>query len=202
MRDPAPGARMQQAPRVAFQPSGNDHIDGTAMPDGPSTFVGNNGLMTDTNGPNGTTATGAMTPSGVCVLDYGPGNGGVIGVQQPAANIDLVDLGTRSFRGFLINSGKTQCVSVTPNGDGTLHGTGYMNPGGVETGQTDSGTGPTITFNSQPNPGEVRITLSYAGNPSENLVAAINRVAGKYMLFCFAVSAQDGKPYNVVLVEN
>ena len=196
---------------VTFNVTGNTYagttkrfeINGTALADQPLTLTGNSGLMTETNGPNGSTATGAMTPSGVCVFDFGPGNGGVIGVIQPAANVDLVDLGTRSFRGFMIDQGKTQCVSVTPNGDGTLHGTGYSNPTGVETGTTDGGNGPTITFNSQPNPGDVQITLTYpGGGGSENLVAAINRVGGKYMLFCMAVGAQDGKPYNVVLVEN
>ncbi len=105
----------------------------------------------------------------------------------------------------MIDQGKTQCVMATPNGDGTLHGTGYANPTGVEDGTTDSGNGPTITFNGQPNPGEIQITLTYGagnGGGSEHLVAAINRVGGKYMLFCVAVGAQDGKPYNVVLVEN
>ena len=180
-------------------------INGTALPDQPLTLVGNNGTMTQTNNQSGPPATGAMTPSGVCVFDFGPGNGGVIGVTQPASNVNLADLGTRSFRGYMINQGKTQCVTVTPNGDGTLHGSGYANPSGVETGTMDGGGGPTITFVAQPNPGEVQITLTYpsgGGGGTENLVAAINRVGGKYMLFCMAVSAQGGQPYNVVLVEN
>ena len=196
---------------VTFNVTGNTYsgttkrfeINGTALADQLLTLTGSNGTMTQTNNGGGPAATGAMTPSGVCVFDLGPGNGGVIGVKQPAANVDLVDLGTRSFRGYMIDQGKTQCVTVTPNGDGTLHGTGYSNPTGVETGTTDSGQGPTITFNGQPNPGEVQITLTYpGGGGSENLVAAINRVGGKYMLFCMAVSAQGGTPYNVVLVEN
>ncbi|HLK15371.1 MAG TPA: hypothetical protein VKT78_11250 [Fimbriimonadaceae bacterium] len=192
---------------VTFNVSGNTYtgtskrfaINGTALADGPSTFVGNGGMMTDTgNNP----ATGAMTPSGVCVLDYGPSNGGVIGVIQPAANVDLADLGTRSFRGFLINQGKTQCVAVTPNGDGTLHGQGYANPTGVETGTSDNGSGVTVTFTGQPNPGEVTVSITTTGGV-ENLVAAINRVNGKYMLFCFGVpQSGNGQPYNVVLVEN
>lgn len=180
--------------------SGTSHhftMDGTPLPDGPATFTGDNGLMTDTgNNP----ATGAMTPSGVCVLDYGPQMGGVIGVKQAASNVDLADLASRHFRGFLINQGKTQCVDVIPNGDGTLHGAGYANPNGVETGTFDNGSGVTVTFVSQPNPGEATITLATSGG-SEQLVAAINRVAGKYMMFCFGVGG-DGKPYNVILVEN
>lgn len=195
---------------VTFAVTGNAYngtskrfaIDGTALADGPSNFIGNGGLMTDVSGPGGAQATGAMTPSGVCVLDYGPNNGGVIGVIQPSSNVNLADLGTRSFRGFLINQGKTQCVAVTPNGDGTLHGLGYANPSGVETGTSDNGSGVTITFTGQPNPGEVQISISTSGG-TETLAAAINQVGGKYMLFCVGVpTGSSGQPYNVVLVEN
>ena len=176
-------------------------VDGSPLANGAADFSASNGLMTDLIGINGVFGTGAMTPSGVCVLDYGPNNGGAIGVLQPAANVNLADLATRHFRGFMINQGKTQCVTVTPNGDGTLHGAGYQLPSGVETGTLDNGGGPTVSFTGQPNPGEVTINIAYGGGASDNLVAAINRVSGKYMLFCFAVG-QGGTPYNVVLVEN
>ena len=152
--------------------------------------------MTD----NGMAATGAITPTGVCVLDYGPNAGGLIGVIQPASNIDLAVLGSKSYKGFLINSGKTQCVTITPNGDGTLHGSGYALPSGVETATPDGGSGVTITFLTQPNPGEVTVDIT-SGGGHEHLVAAINRVDGKYMLFCCGVGS-DSKPYNVILVEN
>ncbi|HTQ12008.1 MAG TPA: hypothetical protein VMI31_18240 [Fimbriimonadaceae bacterium] len=191
---------------VTFTVTGNHYdgtskrfaIDGTALADGPSDFVGNNGLMTDTgaNPP----ATGAMTPSGVCAIDYGPAKGGVIGVLQPSANVDLADLASRNYRGFLINQGKTQCVVVTPNGDGTLHGAGYANPSGVETGTFDNGTGVTVSFTSQPAPGEVRVSID-TGQDVETVVAAINQVDGKAMLFGFGVGG-DGKPYNIILVED
>jgi len=196
---------------VTFDVSGNDYsgtalrwaINGTQLADGPSDFTGDNGLMTEANGPLGVPATGAMTPSGVCAIDYGPGNGGVIGVKQPAANVDLAVLASKHFKGFLINAGKTQCVDVTSNGDGTLHGAGYLNPTGVETGTFDpNGSGVTITFTGQPNPGEVTVSIVTSGGP-ELLVAAINQVGGKYMLFCFGVDQGGaGAPYNVVLVEN
>ena len=141
-----------------------------------------------------------MTPSGVCALDYGPQKGGVIGVKQPAANINLADLASRHFRGFLINQGKTQPVDVTSNGDGTLHGKGYALPTGVEDGTLDGGSGVTVSFTSQPNPGEVTVTIASSGG-SESMAAAINVVDGKYMMFCCGVG-QDGKAYNVILVEN
>ncbi|HWA82882.1 MAG TPA: hypothetical protein VG820_05595, partial [Fimbriimonadaceae bacterium] len=115
-------------------------------------------------------------------------------------NIDFANLASRHYRGFLINQGKTQCVAVTPNGDGTLHGVGYSNPNGVETGTSDGGSGVTVTFTGQPNPGECTITLTTSGGV-ESLVAAVNVVNGKYMLFCFGVG-QDQIPYNVILVEN
>jgi hypothetical protein len=175
-------------------------LDGTALPDGPSNFTGVNGLMTDTSGPQGTTATGAMTPSGVCVLDYGPNNGGVIGVRQPATNVDLTAIGAKSYRGILTMQGKTQCVAVTPNGDGTLHGAGYANPTGVETGTFDNGSGVTVTFTGQPNPGEITMSLSTSGG-SELMVACVSQVNGKYILFCFGADSL-GAPHNVILVEN
>jgi hypothetical protein len=208
-----PGAAFDQTTsqaygHVAFAVTNNTYsgtskrfaIDGTALPDGPSNFVGNNGLMTDTDGMNGVNATGAMTPTGVCVLDYGPNAGGVIGVIQPAANVNLSEMTSRSFRGYLINQGKTQCVTVTPNGDGTLHGAGYANPSGVETGTFDNGSGVTVSFTGQPNPGELTTTITTTGS-TETLVVAVNLVNGKYMLFGFGVGS-DGKGYNVVLVEN
>jgi len=192
---------------VTFDVSGNvltgtSHrweIDDTALPDGPSSFTGDNGLMTDTGSNGGPTATGAMTPSGVCVLDYGPGNGGVIGVKQPSANVDVADLASKSFKGFLINQGKTQCVTVTPNGDGTLHGEGYALGTGVETGTMDGGGGVTITFQTQPNPGLIKIGVAPSGGSPEIIAAAINQVNGKYMLFGFGYGS--GKGYNVVLVQ-
>ena len=175
-------------------------IDGTQLANGSANLMGENGLMTDLNGSNGASVTGAMTPSGVCALDYGPNRGGVIGVKQPAANIDLADLASRHYRGFLINQGKTQCVDVTTNGDGTLHGRGYALGTGVEDGTFDGGAGVTISFTSQPNPGEIILHLAF-GNGFETMAAAINVVGGKYMMFCIGVGG-DGTPYNVVLVEN
>lgn len=193
---------------VTFAVSGNNYngssiryaLDGTSLSPGPSNFSANNGLMTDLDPQNATSVTGAMTPSGVCVLDYGPNKGGVIGVIQPSASVDLAALGTKSFKGFLVNQGKTQCVAVTPNGDGTLHGQGYANPSGVETGTSDNGSGVTVSFTGQPNPGLVTINIANPGG-SEHLVAAVNQVGGKYMLFCFGADSQ-GSAHNVVLVEN
>ena len=190
---------------VTFAVTGNDYsgtshrfeIDGTPLADGPSDFTGVNGYMTDNSVPP---ATGAMTPSGVCVLDYGPNNGGVIGVLQPSTNVDLAVIGAKHFKGFLINQGKTQCVTVSPNGDGTLHGAGYSLGTGVETGTFDNGSGVTITFTGQPNPGEVTVSIATSGG-SEQLVAAINQVGGKYMMFCFGVDSQN-TPYNVILMES
>ena len=175
-------------------------VTGSPLTDGTANLVGDNGLMTQLNGPGGAPVTGAMTPSGVLALDYGPNLGGVIGVKQPASNIDLADLASRHFKGFLINQGKTQCVDVTSNGDGTLHGQGYSLPSGVEDGTFDGGGGPTLSFTSQPNPGEITVRLAF-GNGFEDMAAAINVVNGKYMMFCCGVG-QDGKPYNVILVEN
>jgi|GEM_PF-6715945 len=202
-------ATFQQATDMAYgyvaynvagnQYSGTEHrfaIDGTALANANSNLTGSNGEMTQAS----PAATGAMTPSGVCVLDFGPGAGGLIGVVQPTANVDLADIGNQHFRGFLINQGKTQCVDVTPNGDGTLHGAGYANPSGVETGTFDDGSGVTVTFLSQPAPGEVAVSIN-TGLDVETLVAAVNRVSGKYMMFGCGVNG-SGQPYNIILVEN
>lgn len=190
---------------VTFNVTGNSYVgvskvfrlDDVALPDGNANFTGVNGYMSTTNIPGGGLSTGAMTPSGVCVLDYGPSNGGVIGVKQPDQPVDLSVLGSKSFRGYLINQGKTQCVVCTPNGDGTLHGAGYADPSGAETGTLDGGSGVTISFTSQPNPGEIKLNISVGGG-YETVVACVNQVSGKYMLFGFG--AGGGTPYNVVLV--
>lgn len=175
-------------------------VDGTPLPDASAHLTGDAGRMTLLNPPGGGTATAAMTPSGVCAFDYGPGNGGVIGVKQPAQNVDTAVLASESYRGFLIDQGKTQCIACSPNGDGTLHGAGYANPSGVETGTSDNGSGVTVSFTSQPNPGEVTIHLTTTGG-AESMAAAVNQIAGKYMLFGFGLG-QDGKGYNFLLVEN
>jgi len=174
-------------------------LNGTALPDGHAVFTGDNGQMTQTGG-NGSSATGAMTPSGVCVLDYGPGQGGTIGVEQPAANVDLATIGGDSFKGFMIKQGKTECVSCTPNGDGTLHGNGYALGTGVETGTLDGGGGVTVSFTSQPNPGLVKVSIVTSGG-NEQIVACLNQVGGKYMIFGFGWDG-IGTPYNIVLVQS
>jgi len=192
---------------ASFNVSGNDYtgtvskymMDGTLHDTGPGSFTMVGGRMT-VGEPVGVTA--AMTPTGVFVLDFGPGAGGVIGVKQPASNIDLADLASKGFKGFLVNGGKTQCVTVTSNGDGTLHGAGYSLGGGVETGAMDNGAGVTITFDSQPAPGLAKISLVTSGG-SESLVVSINQVNGKYMMFAFGTSANPSDPpYNVLLVQN
>ncbi len=192
---------------ASFSVSGNDYtgtiskylINDTLQSTGPGSFTMVGGRMT-VGEPAGVTA--AMTPTGVFVLDFGPGAGGVIGVKQPASNIDLADVASKGFKGFLVNQGKTQCVTVISNGDGTLHGTGYALGGGVETGESDAGGGVTITFNSQPAPGLAKISLVTSGGP-ENLVVSIAQVNGKYMLFAFGSPVNPGdNPYNVLLVQN
>lgn len=174
-------------------------IDGTALGPNPVVMTGDNGRMTMPNGPGGATVTAAMTPAGVAVFDFGSGQGGVIGVKQAAANVDLADLASHTYKGLLINQGKTQCVSATSNGDGTMHGQGYALGGGVETGTSDNGSGVTITFTGQPAPGEVRISLTTSGG-TETLVACINQVGGKYILFGFG-EGSDTLPYNFLLVQ-
>ena len=82
-------------------------------------------------------------------------------------------------------------------GNVVLHGQGYENPSGVETGTLDGGSGVTVTFTSQPNSGEVKVNIATSGG-NESLVACVNQVNGKYMLFGFGVG--PGTPYNIVLV--
>ena len=69
---------------------------------------------------------------------------------------------------------------------------------GVETGTSDEGSGVTVTFLSQPNPGLLTFSIATSGG-TETLVACVNVVGGKTMLFGFG--AGNGEPYNVLLVE-
>lgn len=190
---------------VTFNVSGNNYsgtshdlnVGGSLLNTGTASFTCVGGHLTCTS--NGVNYNGAVTPSGVIVVDYGPGNGGIIGVQQPASPISLSAVGQMSFHGFLIKQGQTQEIEATPNGDGTLHGVGYAD---VETGTLQSdGSGVTVTFASQPSPGLVQMNLTTSGG-AEQIMAAVSVVGGKTMVLGFGAGTGSGNPpYNIMLIQ-
>jgi hypothetical protein len=193
---------------VTFTVSGDDYtgtshdldINGTQIGTSTTAFNCVAGHLTCTN--NGVTYNGAVTPSGVIVVDYGPGNGGIIGVRQASQNVSESALGSLTFHGFLIKQGDTQKVQAVPNGDGTLHGAAYTD---VEAGTLDTtDSGVTITFGTQISPGLIQLSLSTSGG-AETIMAAVNVVAGKTMIFGFGGGTSMGNnsspPDNIMLVQ-
>jgi hypothetical protein len=175
-------------------------INGNPLTQGSFTFTCVGGRMTDPNGTGGVTYNGAMTPSGVCVIDYGPKNGGIIGVQQPSANVDEATLASQSYRGFLIKQGVTECCVATPNGDGTLSGKAYTEPNGVETGTFQGGeSGVTASFGTQLEPGLVEMNIVTSGG-SETIMCCVSVVGGKTMLLGFG-DGGGSNPYNIMFVQ-
>jgi hypothetical protein len=158
------------------------------------TCVGGN--LTGT-GSSGQTYDGAVTPSGVCVIDFGPNNGGMIGVQQPSADVSLSALGNMTLHGFMIKQGVTEEVECTPNGNGTLNGQGYSD---VETGTFEGGeSGVTVSFTSQIAPGLIEMSVATSGG-TETILACVSVVAGKTMILGFG-DASGSPAYNVMMVQ-
>lgn len=148
-------------------------------------------------------STGVVTPAGMIMVDNGPGEGGVFGVKAAAANVDLADLASQEYRGMLFKgggagaSGGTELLKITTNGTGGLDGVAYVN---VETGELDPpGNHVTLTFGAQASPGLVNGVL-HLHSEDQNIVLAINKIGGKYMIYGFAASS-DGVPDNFLLIQ-
>jgi hypothetical protein len=174
-------------------------ITGQSIAGGTASFTCTNGRLSNPNGPNGTVLNGAVTPSGICVIDFGPNNGGIIGVKQAGVNVDTSTLANMTFNGFMVRQGVTECVQASPNGDGTLKGKGYASDGGVETGTFETGaSGVSISFGGQLAPGLVKMNVTTSGG-SETIMCCVNVVGGKTMLLGFG--AGGGSAYNVMMVQ-
>jgi len=147
----------------------------------------------------------AITPSGVFVGDNGPGEGGIVGMQAPASNIDLSDvlLSGREYRGITFEDGSsssdpTKPIWARPDGSGNLIGGEYEDPfeDGIE--KTDHAT---ITFGSQASAGVVTATLTDSGSStSKPMVFMINRIRSKYFIYGASLGG-DGHGANFLAIE-
>jgi len=195
---------------VTFNVNGNDltgtsndyKMDDTPQNNGPVHLTGDNGRLSQFDQNGNLQATAGISPTGVCAFDYGPGNGGVIGVAQPAADLDLADLASKSYNGFLVETGHTQAVTCAPNpANGRLMGHGYASGAAIETNTFDDGGGLYFNFVSQPQHGLIRVHLEFVNGGGEDLVMAASQIGGKYVLYAFGWNASQSSAYNVVLVE-
>jgi hypothetical protein len=180
-------------------------VNGTADGEDAKTFTYSNGSFSVASG--GKTENGALTPSGTFVIDEGAGQGGIVGIQQPRSSVDLTDLcsTSRHFSGILMNKfgggdsgGKTECIWAVGLGGTSVQGGGYAD---IVSGTHEAGeSGVVVDLNSQPTPGLVQatITTNGPGNPSYQMVVAVSKVNGKYVLYAFG---SDNSGYNVVLIE-
>lgn len=150
---------------------------------------------------NNSQAQAEMTPAGLMFIDNGPGNGGLVGMLQPASAIDWADFAGRQYRGLLVKAGKCQCVWAQSDGTGNMLGGGYAGDAGIETNTHDGDpqSGVAITLSSQPSNGLLRVNLTMP-NGSASLVLAVNKVAGKYLAFGIGTDQQGGL-YNIYLME-
>ena len=178
--------------------------DGTLDKTRSDHFVNNGGVLTTP--PNGT---GALTPSGTFMLDFGPNNGGVIGVEQSTTPIDVADfcLAGREFRGILMRPvdplnptnphNGAQCIFGIGGGTNTLNGGSFTD---VEAGTKDDvANGVRITIQSQPSPGLLQGNLTELhDNSNHPIFFAINKVNGKYEIFGLGT---DSGGYNISLIE-
>jgi hypothetical protein len=170
-------------------------LSGTSMGSGQDSFTCSNGTW------QGTDSTGAWSPGGVFFIDNGLNNGGSIGVAAPSANIDLSDMTSRTFRGFLISPAKTEPVAAIPSGtSGTMLGHGYDTDDELTTDTPDvANASVTITFTSQPSPGLVAATIQPNNGNPESIVCAVNITNGKYTLY--SIGGSSSQVYNLYLIE-
>ncbi len=146
---------------------------------------------------------GGVTPSRAVVVDNGPGEGGVVGLIAPTANVDAAAIAARSYRGVLFKTvagvDETEPVGADPAGGGDLTGYCFAN---VETGDHCVSGGVTLVLSAatQANPGILRFQLS--DGTLHDFVAAVSQVGGKYLLFGLSTNSSSTEPYNVMLIEH
>lgn len=149
----------------------------------------------------------ALAPSGIFVGDEGTAQGGMIGVNAPAANVDLAAVIAQNYRGFQFSTDTTTVASVTePIGGepgtganaGKIVGFCYTD---VETGtRCPSAMDGIISLTAQPSPGLVTGTIDSGGGGSRPITFVISQVGGRYVVFGVTVTG-SGKPYNFMVIQ-
>jgi hypothetical protein len=159
-------------------------LNGTATgTDSQSGFACSQGLFTKPGNPT----TVALTPSGVFFVDNGGAGGGVsgaVGVAAPAANLDLAQIGTSSYRGFIFyhknGSPRTNpAIAFAGAAGDSIKTCTYNN---VETNAVSTNCGRFIV-NSQLSPGLVTATNREPPGGYSPYVVAITQINGKYIFF-------------------
>ena len=142
--------------------------------------------------------------------DHGPGQGGFIGFEAPASNIDTSAsaLAGKEFRGVVFkneSSGEdTEPIWASANALGGIDGGHYTD---FENGIA-SGTMVHLDFLTQLSPGVVTGTLTDVSNPTpvvEDFTFMVSEINGKYFIFGIADesdSPAQSQPYNFLVMEN
>jgi hypothetical protein len=145
----------------------------------------------------------SITPSGVVIIDNGPGAGGVVGIEAPSSSVDmsLVTGAGREYRGLLFKDeatgGETETIWTRPDGSGGLTGGGYDDfEAGTET--TDNAV---ITFGAQSTPGIINGTLTDSSGDND-ILFIINLIDGRYFIYGAGHNTNDpDEPYNFFVIE-
>ena len=174
-------------------------LDGT--PNGTESVLGltcSGGLITDP----ASSEVIVVAPTGAFITDRGPSDGGVIGMEAPAAPVDLDDVASREYRSFQYKDGSTGTDDSRPNwarsdGAGGLIGGDYVD---IEANIEDTTNNATIEFTDQIQPGIVNGRLDDGAGFSD-MVFMVNVIAGRYFIFGVGVDTNDGLPYNFVALE-
>jgi hypothetical protein len=145
-----------------------------------------------------------ITPSGLFVGDSGPGAGGFVGIDTPAAPLVTADIiaAGREFRGLLFSDSstgsETKPIWVRPNGSGGLSGGDYDD---FEAGIEHFPPRATIELGTQVQPGVFNGTLT-DDIGTVHIVSIVNLIDGKYFLFAAGYSShRSDEPYNFLLIE-
>lgn len=180
-------------------------LDTTAMtPYSQSGWTCSNGSFTN----SGSTFAFGITPSGIFIGDEGTNAGGMIGVNAPAANVNLADVMSKTYRGFQFSTDTTTVANVTePIGGepatgadtGKMLGFSYGGDGNVETDTRCSTCDGIIDLTTQSSPGLVTGTIT-SGGGTNNATFVISQVSGKYVMFGVTTTG-SGAPYNFLVIE-
>ena len=149
-----------------------------------------------------------ITASGLFIGDNGSGQGGFVGMKQPASAVNWTDVTAsgRKFRGLVFKSGalgttgndRTQPVFADGDGMGNLNAGSYSN---VETGIVAAGSGGTIALTSQTTNGILQVSMTPAAGPAQPTTMMINTVNGKYVIFGIGWDTGTTAPYHFLLME-
>jgi hypothetical protein len=142
-----------------------------------------------------------MTPSGGFAVDKGS-NGGSAGLPAPAQTIDIADMTSKEYRGFISyykNPTDTGAVWSRAHTEANqLMGGFYVN-NDIDAGE-DTGSILDFSSASQPQPGIITGVTSTHGSDTQHYIFVASRIQGKYVLLGVGRDIAD-QPFNFFMME-